>query len=63
MLFRKGDFFVTQDVFRMIFKGSILGGACHFWCDPYLNSLLFDIPLYMYEEIACDTLIEQSKFQ
>ena len=29
---------MAEDISRMIFKGGILGGACHFWEDPYLNS-------------------------
>jgi len=31
-------------VSRVVFKGGILGGACQFWGNPYLNSttVLFD---------------------
>jgi len=31
-------------VSNVVFKGSILGGACQFWGNPYLNSttVLFD---------------------
>jgi len=36
---------VPKYVSRVVFKGGILGGACQFWGNPYLNSttVLFDI--------------------
>jgi len=47
ILFRKGDCLSEvhrDDVSRVVFKGGILGGACQFWGNPYLNSttVLFD---------------------
>ena len=34
--------FITQDVFRMIFKVGVLGGMRHCKSDPYLNSTLIN---------------------
>jgi len=36
--------FIPKYVSRVVFKGGILGGACQFWGNPYLNSttVLFD---------------------
>jgi len=36
--------FVPKYVSRVVFKGGILGTACQFWGNPYLNSttVLFD---------------------
>jgi len=39
--------FVLKYVSRVVFKGGILGGACQFWGNPYLNSttVLFDMAI------------------
>jgi len=41
--------FVPKYVFRVVFKGGILGGVLQFWVNPYLNSttVLFDMLSYL----------------
>ena len=40
--------FIAYNVSRMILKGEILGGVCHFIGDPYLNCIhQYDTPCFI----------------
>ena len=38
----------------MTFKGSILGGACHFWGNLYLHSTTVLFDYYVYNDVLLD---------
>jgi len=45
--------FIPKYVSRVVFKGSILGGARQFWGNPYLKSMTVLFDRYIIEDEGC----------